>query len=90
LRTGVLTPGNDPIAKALVDRFGMTPLPVEATFFAQTYRSAARTGDVPAGTAGVGLYSVEPRGRSLFHRLACSIWWRVTFGKAPPSHGGAL
>lgn len=58
----------------------MTPLPVEATFFAQTYRSAASTGDVPAGTAGVGLYSVDPPSRSLFHRLAYDEIWHFYAG----------
>jgi hypothetical protein len=59
-----LLPGIDPIAKALVDRFGMTPLPVEATFFAQTYRSAASTGDVPADTAPAMGVREERPGRS--------------------------
>lgn len=55
----------------------MTPLPVEAMFFAQTYRRAASTGDVPPGTAGVGLYSVDPPSRSLFHRLAYDEIFRL-------------
>jgi uncharacterized protein len=58
----------------------MTPLPVEATFFAQTHRRAASTGDLPAATAGVGLYSVDPPSRSLFHRLAYDEIWHFHAG----------
>jgi predicted cupin superfamily sugar epimerase len=58
----------------------MTPFPVEATFFAQTYRSAASTGDVPAATAGVGLYGVDPPSRSLFHRLTFDESWHFYAG----------
>lgn len=58
----------------------MTPLPVEATFFAQTYRSAETYGEAPAGTAGVGLFCTEPPSRSLFHRLAFDEIWHFYAG----------
>jgi hypothetical protein len=70
----------DPVAKALIERFGMTPLPVEATFFAQTYRSEARLGDGPLATAGVGLLTVDPPSRSLFHRLSFDEVWHFYAG----------
>jgi predicted cupin superfamily sugar epimerase len=58
----------------------MTPLPVEATYFAQTYTSAARGLDGPVGTAGLGLFSVDPPSRSLFHRLAYDEIWHFYAG----------
>ena len=59
----------------------MEPLPVEATFFAQTYRSKAETsGGGPAGTAGIGLFAVDPPSRSLFHRLDHDEVWHFYAG----------
>ena len=58
----------------------MTPLPVEATFFAQTYRSEGKHEDGPVGTAGVGLYTVDPPSRSLFHRLTFDEIWHFYAG----------
>jgi uncharacterized protein len=66
--------------KALVERFGMTPLPVEATLFAQTYRSAGTLGDGPVGSAGVGLFCTDPPSRSLFHRLTFDEIWHFYAG----------
>jgi len=70
----------DPVAKALIDTYGMTPLPVEATFFAQTYRSEEAYGGGKICTAGVGLYSVDPPSRSLFHRLTFDEIWHFYGG----------
>jgi predicted cupin superfamily sugar epimerase len=67
----------DPTAKILVERFGMTPLPVEATFFAQTYTSG---GEAPVGTAGLGLFCEDPPSRSLFHRLDFDEIWHFYAG----------
>jgi predicted cupin superfamily sugar epimerase len=58
----------------------MTPLPVEATLFAQTYRSAGTLGDGPVGSAGVGLFSNDPPSRSLFHRLTFDEIWHFYAG----------
>jgi predicted cupin superfamily sugar epimerase len=58
----------------------MAPLPVELTYFAQTYRSESRHGDGPVGTAGVGLFCVEPPSRSLFHRLTFDEVWHFYSG----------
>jgi len=58
----------------------MTRLPVEATFFAQTYRSAGTHGDGPLGSAGVGLFCTDPPSRSLFHRLTFDEIWHFYAG----------
>lgn len=45
----------DATAQRLVDRLGMTPLPVEATCFVSTYRSEANTATGgPVGTVATG------------------------------------
>lgn len=60
----------------LVDHYGLTPLPVEGTLFASTYRSAAELPDgSPVGTAMIGLYAHDPLSRSLFHRLPSDEVW---------------
>jgi predicted cupin superfamily sugar epimerase len=73
--------GIDPGIQELIERFGMAPLPVEGTLFAQTYASGAVTpaGD-PAGTAGIGLFANEPPSRSLFHRLDFDELWHFYAG----------
>ncbi len=59
----------------------MSPLPVEGTLFAETYRSEATApSGGPAGTAGVGLFCEDPPSRSLFHRLAFDEVWHVDAG----------
>jgi hypothetical protein len=59
----------------------MTRLPVEGTFFAETYRSAdTAPGGGPAGTAGLGLFCDDPPSRSLFHRLAFDEVWHFYAG----------
>lgn len=60
----------------------MTPLPVEATLFAQTYRSEERYGHGRICTAGVGLYVDDPPSRSLFHRLTFDEVWHFYGGDA--------
>jgi predicted cupin superfamily sugar epimerase len=65
----------------MIERFGLTPLPVEGTLFAQTYASAATTAaGGPAGTAGVGLFCDDPPSRSLFHRLGFDEVWHFYAG----------
>jgi hypothetical protein len=45
----------------LIAYFGMKPLPVEGTYFINTYISEAKTeAGGPAGTAGLGLYLRDP------------------------------
>lgn len=69
------------VAAALVEHFGMEPLPVEGTLFASTYRSRTETAvGIPAGTAIVGLYCDDPPSRSLFHRLDFDELWHFYGG----------
>ena len=59
----------------------MTPLPVEATFFVNTYRSAVELeSGGPIGSAGIGLYCDDPPSRSLFHRLEFDEVWHFYGG----------
>jgi len=70
-----------PEVAALVERYGLSSLPVEGTLFASTYRSEADTADGgPVGTAMVGLYCQEPSSRSLFHRLPADEVWHFYGG----------
>jgi predicted cupin superfamily sugar epimerase len=72
----------DATAQVLVEHLGMTPLPVEATFFVSTYRSSADTPTGgPVGTAMIGLFSDDPPSRSLFHRLAFDEVWHFYRGE---------
>jgi len=71
----------DPDVGDLIDRLGMTPLPVEGTFIVSTYRSEENTASGgPIGTAMIGLYSDDPPSRSLFHRLDFDEVWHFYCG----------
>lgn len=71
----------DPDVQRLVDRLGMTALPVEGTWFVSTYRSTADTdAGGPVGTAMIGMYSDDPPSRSLFHRLTFDEVWHFYGG----------
>jgi predicted cupin superfamily sugar epimerase len=71
----------DEIARQLVERLGMSPLPVEATFFVSTYRSDLETSTGgPVATAMLGLYCDDPPSRSLFHRLEFDEVWHFYGG----------
>ncbi len=66
---------------ALIEAYGLEPLPVEGTLFASTYRSSGSLTDgAPVGTAMVGLYAHEPLSRSLFHRLPSDEVWHFYGG----------
>ncbi len=69
------------VAAALIEHFGMEPLPVEGAYIASTYRSTGETAaGGPTGTAIVGLYCDDPSSRSLFHRLAFDEVWHFYGG----------
>lgn len=71
----------DEMVETLVAHFGMTPLPVEATWFVSTWRSAGDMPDGgPVGTAMIGLYAADPPSRSLFHRLTFDETWHFYGG----------
>ena len=63
----------EPEVRALIERYGLRPLPVEGTLFAETYRSSA-------STAIVALYAADPPSRSLFHVLTHDEVWHVYAG----------
>lgn len=70
-----------PIVSQLIERYGLKPLPVEGTLFAQTYRTAAEVDPGhPTGTAMIGMYCEEPRSESLFHRLTIDEVWHFYGG----------
>jgi predicted cupin superfamily sugar epimerase len=71
----------DASAQQLIQRLGMTTLPVEATYFVSTYRSEANTdAGGPVGTAMIGIYSNDPPSGSLFHRLQFDEVWHFYGG----------
>jgi len=63
----------EPEVRALIERYGLCPLPVEGTLFAETYRSST-------ATAIVALYAVDPPSRSCFHVLAHDEIWHAYAG----------
>ncbi len=66
---------------ALIEAYGLEPLPVEGTLFASTYRSRGSSPDgAPVGTAMIGLYAHDPLSRSLFHRLPSDEVWHFYDG----------
>lgn len=70
-----------PEVQALIEYFQFERLPVEGTFFKQTYRSAPSPAeDRPAGTAIIGLYCREPLSLSRFHRLSRDEVWHFYKG----------
>ena len=65
----------------LIAYFGMKPLPVEGTYFINTYISQATTASGgPAGTAGLGLYLREPVSASTTHVLEFDEVWHYYEG----------
>ena len=65
----------------LIAYFGMKPLPVEGTYFINTYISQATTASGgPAGTAGLGLYLREPVSASTTHVLEFDEVWHFYEG----------
>lgn len=70
----------DDVAAALVERFAMERLPVEGTWFRQTWRGPEGAGGRLAGSAMIGLYCDDPPSRSLFHRLDADETWHFYAG----------
>ena len=68
-------------AQDLIAHFGMKPLPVEGTYFVNTYVSNEKTAaGGPMGTAGVGLYRSNPRSASTLHVLEFYEVWHFYEG----------
>lgn len=69
------------VVTALIERFGLTPLPSEGTLFASTYRSSANVdGGGPTGTSMIGMYCDDPVSQSQFHRLPVDEIWHFYGG----------
>jgi predicted cupin superfamily sugar epimerase len=69
------------VRDALIAHYSLTPLPIEGTLFASTYRSAGGTPDGrPVGTAMIGMYCDEPPSHSTFHRLPTDEVWHFYGG----------
>lgn len=65
----------------LIAHFGMKPLPIEGTYFINTYSSMEKTAEGgPVGTVGVGLYLSKPRSASTFHVLTFDETWHFYEG----------
>ena len=70
-----------PDALALLKHFEFDRLPVEGTFYKNTYRSSQKTSDgTPSGTAMIGMYCNDPLSVSCFHRLAYDEIWHAYGG----------
>lgn len=70
-----------PEVRALIEHFQFEELPLEGTFFKQTYRSEQSLAEGrPAGTAMIGLYCREPLSLSRFHRLSRDEVWHFYKG----------
>jgi uncharacterized protein len=68
-------------AAELIEHFQMTTLPVEGTYFVNTWISDGETPEGgPIGTAMMGLYLDNPVSRSLFHRLSFDEVWHFYGG----------
>jgi hypothetical protein len=68
-------------AEELIAYFGMKPLPVEGTYFINTYISDEKTASGgPAGTAGLGLYKSDPVSASTSHVLEFDEVWHFYEG----------
>lgn len=70
-----------PDTRAVLDHYQFQRLPVEGTFFKNTYCSEQKTQNgEPAGTAMIGLYCEKPLSVSCFHRLPYDEVWHVYGG----------
>ncbi len=70
-----------PDVNALIEYYGLRPLPVEGTLFTSTYRSRQETlAGGPLGTAMIGLYCDDPQSFSCFHRLPTDEIWHFYGG----------
>ena len=70
-----------PDTQAILDHYHLYTLPVEGTFYRETYRSPLHTSmGGSAGTAIIGLYCADPLSVSCFHRLTYDEVWHVYGG----------
>jgi len=70
-----------PATQAIIQHYQFQRLPVEGTFYLETYRAPLMIdAGTPAGTAMIGLYCAEPLSVSCFHRLPYDEIWHVYGG----------
>jgi predicted cupin superfamily sugar epimerase len=70
-----------PDALAMFNHFHLEILPVEGTFYRNTYVSEKKQSDgSPVGTAMIGMYCNQPFSASCFHRLQYDEIWHVYNG----------
>lgn len=71
----------EPEVEALIEHFGLSPLPSEGTLFTSSYRSGDALADgAPVGTAIIAMYCEDPPSASLFHRLPVDEVWHFYAG----------
>ncbi|MEM6347867.1 MAG: cupin domain-containing protein [Bacteroidota bacterium] len=76
-----------PHIQALIDHYQFERLPIEGTFFKNTYRSAQQSpAGGPIATAMMGLYVHEPESLSRFHRLTHDEVWHFYGGDPVELH----
>lgn len=67
--------------KDIIDHFKFEILPIEGTFFKQTYRSPILNDEgAPLSTAMIGMYCNSPWSYSSFHKLIQDETWHFYFG----------
>lgn len=67
--------------KDIIDHFKFEVLPIEGTFFKQTYRSSGVNNEgAPIGTSMIGMYCKSPLSFSTFHKLTQDETWHFYFG----------
>ena len=70
-----------PDARAIFNHYQFEVLPVEGTFYKNTYISDRKQTDgSPIGTAMIGMYCNQPESASCFHRLQYDEIWHVYGG----------
>ncbi|MEY3059249.1 MAG: hypothetical protein RL000_601 [Bacteroidota bacterium] len=67
--------------QSILNHFHFEKLPVEGTFFKQTYKSSLTLEkNTPLSTAMIGMYCNSPSSFSYFHRLTQDEVWHFYFG----------
>jgi predicted cupin superfamily sugar epimerase len=71
----------DKYIQHIIDHFQFEKLPVEGTFFKQTYKSPTMDEqNTPLSTSMIGMYCHSPLSFSCFHRLTQDEVWHFYFG----------
>ncbi|MFH8566882.1 cupin domain-containing protein [Streptomyces sp. NPDC017993] len=73
-------PGGDPLPRALIDFYGLVPLPREGGRFRRTWAGPERADGRPEGSAIIMLLTSEPGDFSALHRLPSDEIWHFYRG----------